>query len=546
MPNYVIIGLGSQADVIEAILNQHGISPFRIAYGDVPGDSQDIPSHLEDHCYILAIGDNKTRHEIAREYERKYPNIKWFNAISPRADIATTVKIGVGNVICAGAVVATHTNIGDHCIINTNASVDHHCKIGSFVHVAPNSAVCGNVTLHDGVFIGVGSSVVEKRAIRPWAFHRANTLVSKSSAPIPIYQPYLPSTHRSVVDALETGWISSQGEYIKKCQQIIQERLGIKHALLLANGTCATHCLFMALKHRYPQITKIYVPDSCYIAAINSALFEYSLDQLEVMRMDAATWNVDTSEEYWNTLDSNAAVLIVHNVGKIVPVKRLKGYRPDLVFVEDNCEGLFGRYNGKAAGTESLCSSASFFANKSITAGEGGLFMTDDDDLHQFIAKTCNQGVSQTRYLHDCLGYNYRITNLQAAVLYDQLGDLDKILKKKADIFTCYRNNLPKEYQQLEDQMTEGATWMFAIQIPGLINFETTEAFMRERGVDIRPFFFPVNAHGHTKEIKRLYTGVAEDLRREVIMLPSYPELTANEQAHIIECVKDLIVSCVE
>jgi perosamine synthetase len=246
---------------------------------------------------------------------------------------------------------------------------------------------------------------------------------------IPIYQPNVTKYNKSAIEAINSSWISNHGEYIELSTLLVKEKLNIDYAILMANGTCATHCLFISIKFKYPNINKIYVPNNAYVAAWNAALMEYQYEQLEVMKMDMNKWNINTNKEYIETLDTNSAVLIVHNLGNVINVPRLKKIRPDLIFVEDNCEGLFGKYNGIFSGTSSdiLCSSASFYGNKVVTTGEGGVFLTQDKEIYEYILRVYSQGMSQVRYLHDVHAYNYRMTNVEAAFLYDQLNDLDNI-----------------------------------------------------------------------------------------------------------------------
>ena len=134
---------------------------------------------------------------------------------------------------------------------------------------------------------------------------------------INIYNPNIAPYTKSAIDAIESGWISNHGKYIGLATEKLKEIMKCKHVILMANGTCATHCLFLALKHAHPAIAKIYVPNNAYVAAWNAALMEYSDCQLSVMRMDAPTWNICTDENYIATLDPNAAVLIVHNVDNV-------------------------------------------------------------------------------------------------------------------------------------------------------------------------------------------------------------------------------------
>ena len=366
---------------------------------------------------------------------------------------------------------------------------------------------------------------------------------------INIYEPNVTEYKKSAINAIESGWISNHGDCVSKSTQKIKEVLKCNYAILMANGTCATHCLFLAIKFKYPNINKIYVPNNAYVAAWNTALMVYPLEKLEVMKMDIKTWNINTNEEYIKTLDSNSAVLIVHNLGNIVNVPRLKNLRPDLIFVEDNCEGLFGKYNKIYSGTSEyiLCSSASFYGNKIVTTGEGGLFLTQHKDLYEHIEKIYSQGMSKTRYLHDVHAYNYRMTNVQAGFLYDQLTDINNILENKQKIFSNYEKLLDELIKMNKitlfekEENTEYAPWIFAIRIIGNSKtIEETTAFFRENGVDIRPFFYPINKHEHLLNIENNDSN-SETLNKEIIMIPSSPKITIEEQEKVVEIIRNFI-----
>ena len=362
---------------------------------------------------------------------------------------------------------------------------------------------------------------------------------------ISIYQPDIEKYSDSAISAIKTGWISNHGEYIEKTGSLLKRILNVKHCILMANGTCATHCLFLAIKHKHPEIRKIYVPNNCYVAAHNSVLMEYEKSQLTVMRMDLNTWNIDTSEDYIKSLDANSAVLIVHNLGNIVNVPRLKRLRPDLVFVEDNCEGIFGKYEGIHSGISesTLCSSASFYGNKIITSGEGGAFFTNDDDVYNYIKGVYSQGMSNVRYLHNLHAYNYRMTNVQAAFIYDQLNDLDSILQNKRRVFENYKELLRElidagKVRLFEcEEGTESSDWIFSVRLVGnKMTIEETTRFFNDNGVDIRPFFYPIHMHGHLSYFE-VDDPISILLNKEVIMIPSSPTITEEEQQKVVDVI---------
>ena len=153
---------------------------------------------------------------------------------------------------------------------------------------------------------------------------------------IPIYKPYINKYKKSALDAIHTEWISNYGIYVENSESKLKNIFNIKHCILMNNGTASTHCLFLSVKYLYPNIKKIYVPNNVFIAPINCALMEYDKSKLEVMKINRNTLNIDVSEKYFKELDTNSCVLIVHNLGNIVNVPRLKKIRPDLIFIEDN------------------------------------------------------------------------------------------------------------------------------------------------------------------------------------------------------------------
>jgi len=368
---------------------------------------------------------------------------------------------------------------------------------------------------------------------------------------ISIYQPDIEKYSVSAIHAIKTGWISNHGEYIEKTSSLLKRIFNVKHCILMANGTCATHCLFLAIKHKHPEIRKIYVPNNCYVAAHNSVLMEYEKYQLTVMRMDVNTWNIDTSEDYIKTLDVNSAIFIVHNLGNIVNVPRLKRIRPDLVFVEDNCEGIFGKYEGVYSGISesALCSSVSFYGNKIITSGEGGAFFTNDDDVYAYMKGVYSQGMSNVRYLHNVHAYNYRMTNVQAAFIYDQLNDLETILQNKQRVFENYRVLLrglidAGKVRLFEcEKETESSNWIFSVRLVGnTATIEETTQFFIHNGVDIRPFFYPIHMHDHLSDFV-VDDPVSALLNKEVIMIPSSPTITEEDQKKVVEVIREFCIA---
>ncbi len=361
---------------------------------------------------------------------------------------------------------------------------------------------------------------------------------------IPIYIPYIDKYKNSAISAIESNWVSNYGIFVKNSEEKLKSILNVKHCILMNNGTATTHCLLLALKYKYPDIKKIYIPNNVFVAPWNCVLMEYTKNHLEVVKTNPKTFNIDTSEEYIKSLKKDSAVLIVHNLGNIVNVSRLKRIRPDIIFIEDNCEGNFGKYEGIYSGTSesSLCSAVSFYANKTLTTGEGGAFFTNDDETYEYIKSIYSHGMTNERYIHNKIAYNYRMTNVQAAFLYDQLNDLDHILGLKENIFNYYDKLLDNALKRKKiikltnEENTISANWMYCIIIPGL-DFQNLEEYMNEKMVQIRPFFYDIRKHSHLQDIKVDYP----ELEIKGIMLPSYPGLKKEQQEYIINCLNEYI-----
>lgn len=359
---------------------------------------------------------------------------------------------------------------------------------------------------------------------------------------IPIYKPYFTKDNLKYAhDAIDSTWISSQGEYLDYVKDKIKDLIECNKIIFTNNGTTATHLLAIALKYKYPYINKIIVPNNVYVAAWNSFLFDKNYELIPI-DADLETWNFDL-DKIEEKLDENTAILVVHNIGNIVNVPELKRRFPNTVIMEDNCEGFLGKYEDKYTGTESFVSSASFFGNKNITSGEGGIFITNDDEVFKYINVVKNQGQSEEKFIHNILGYNYRMTNVQAAILYGQLFDLEFILNKKKEIFNQYQKGLENvkgiKFQKIEEN-TEHSNWMFGIRFTNfnIQNTKDLQLFLYKNGIETRPMFYDIKKHKHLSNIN-CETKNAEILQSQCIILPSYPTLTKSQINFITNAIKN-------
>ena len=374
---------------------------------------------------------------------------------------------------------------------------------------------------------------------------------------IPVYRPFLPpSSLKYAHEALDSGWVSSNGKYIQLATDKLQQLLNVKYVQLLNNGTAACHLLAKSLQFKH-NINEIIVPDNVYVAAINSFLFDRNFT-LRSIPSDINTWNIDLAElDAAITKHPKAAVLIVHNISNVINVPALKRKYPNTVFVEDNCEGFLGTYENKQTGTESFASAISFYANKNATSGEGGAFLTNDEDIYNSIKCIQGQGQSSKRFVHNRLGYNYRMTNVQAALLLGQLEILPTIMQMKNDVFSIYRDHLKDRediLMQTIDPNTTPANWMFGVRIPKqgtrIVEqgkYEQAEKFFIDRNIEIRPMFYSIQEHEYLTHSNIYFSDdkVARLLNKQCLILPSYPELTQEEQKHILKTLDEYVLQIV-
>ena len=338
-------------------------------------------------------------------------------------------------------------------------------------------------------------------------------------------------------DVIDSNWISISGKYIKMCEDKIKKLLNVKHVLLTNNGTSATHCIVKSVKFKYPNCNKIYIADHSYIAAYNSVLYEYSKEQIEIVPIDKNTWNIDLN--YIDKMEKKSCILIVHNLGNIIPIHLIKSRRPDIIIVEDNCEGFMGKYNNIYSGSDSLASSISFYANKHITCGEGGAFITNDDEVYHHIKCFCTQGITNAKYKHSMLAHNYKFNNLSAALLYSQLENLDIIYEKKKHIFNLYTKLFKKYSNIISLQYIETSTihsyWMFGIKFNnGYDSYNKIEEYFTKNNIEIRPFFYNYKNHPFLSDIK---VSSYKNFDNQIILLPMHCYLTDEDVKYIVNIV---------
>ena len=351
----------------------------------------------------------------------------------------------------------------------------------------------------------------------------------KISKPIPVYKPHLGENEKKYVnDCLDSTWISSRGEYISRFENGFSEFLDVPAATSVANGTVALHLALHALGIGTGD--EVIVPTLTYIASVNAIAYVGAtpvfVDSLE------DTWNVDPEDVRRKITPRTKVVMIVHLYGNPCAMAELQSLcaEHDLFLVEDAAEAFGSRYDGRSVGGFGHFSTFSFFGNKTITTGEGGMVTSNSVNLIERAAYLKSQSVSSTReYWHDEVGFNFRMTNICAAIGLAQLERAEEILaNKKAinDWYVQYLDGTGLRFQR-EEACATSSYWMVTVLASTEAQRDGLRDHLKTHGVETRPMFYP--AHRMPAFYSDASFPVAEQLSGRGMNLPSYPDLSESE-----------------
>lgn len=355
---------------------------------------------------------------------------------------------------------------------------------------------------------------------------------------IPVYQPYLTGREKEYVNrCLDSTWISSRGEFIGLFEHSFAEYIGAPHATSVCNGTVAIHLALAALG--IGPGDEVIVPALTYIASINTILQTGATpvfaDSLE------STWQVDPEDVRRKITAKTRAIMAVHLYGQACDMAALVGIcrEHDLLLVED-CAEAFGSYiDGRHVGTFGDVATFSFFGNKTITTGEGGMVVARDSAIMERARHLKNQGVSPSReYWHDELAYNYRMTNICAAIGLAQLEEAGNILARKRRIADGYRERLADLPLQVHREVpgTTHSFWMCSILVDDAGLRQALRDHLKGAGIETRPLFYPAHQIPHCRSDEAF--PVAESLSQRGINLPSYPALSDSEVDFVCRSIR--------
>jgi perosamine synthetase len=355
-------------------------------------------------------------------------------------------------------------------------------------------------------------------------------LASRPAHPlIPVYRPDLSGNERRyVLECVESSWVSSLGKFIGQFEEQVAAATGAAYAVAVCNGTVALHLALHCLG--IGPGDEVIVPSFTYIASVNTIAQTGATPVFAESRM--SDWLLDPADVARRITPRTRAIMPVHLYGvpcdmtALMSVARQHG----LAVIEDCAEAFGTTIDGRHAGLFGDVGTFSFFGNKTVTTGEGGMVITNDAALSERLRQAKGQGQSLTRrYWHEVMGFNYRMTNVAAAIGCAQMERLGEILAAKRALAARYKAlfaDFPVSFQAIPPGV-ESSYWLVTTLLPSEIDRDRVMAFMTTQQVETRPVFYP--AHQMPMYASDLKLPVAEEIAARGISLPSYPALNHAE-----------------
>jgi perosamine synthetase len=361
---------------------------------------------------------------------------------------------------------------------------------------------------------------------------------------IPISRPSITQKEIEYVsDAVKSGWISSLGEYINKFESGFSMYCGTKYGLATSNGTTALHLVLVSMGIK--QGDEVIIPDFSFIATANAVT--YTGAKAVMVDIDENTLCINPQSIVNAITHKTKAIIAVHVYGHPANMTEINkiAKKYNLLVIEDAAEAHGAEVNGHKVGSLSDAAIFSFYGNKIITTGEGGMITTNNALLYEKMKQLRDHAMSKNkRYWHEEVGYNYRMTNIQAALGCAQLERIDEIINKKMYIFECYLNEL-KDVSGIRlnhcEEWAKNVYWMVCLEV---YNFDEVKrdnfiSILKEYGIDSRPYFYPIS---DMPMYNNANTSNVHEIYKRGINLPSFFDITYDEIKFICKTIKDNLV----
>lgn len=358
---------------------------------------------------------------------------------------------------------------------------------------------------------------------------------------IPVSRPHLSGKEEEyVLDAVRSGWVSSIGKYIELFEASFAKFCGTKYALTTSNGTTGLH-LALATAGIGPG-DEVIVPDLTFVATANAVA--YTGAKPVIVDIEPDTLCISPAAVRAAITEKTRAIVPVHLYGHPADMDEMDAIakKHGLFVVEDAAEAHGAEYKGRRVGGLGHAGVFSFYGNKIITTGEGGMITTNDAEFYRKACFLRDQAMNmEKRYWHDIIGYNYRITNMQAALGLAQMESIDDMLGRRRGIMAQYRSVIATSDSvrlNFTANWAKSAYWMTCLEVDWFDEATRSNfmACLKARGIDSRPYFYPMSALPMYKQITPPNAASKSVIG---LNLPTYHELTARDIARIGDAVNE-------
>jgi perosamine synthetase len=364
---------------------------------------------------------------------------------------------------------------------------------------------------------------------------------------IPVSAPTLAGNEkRYVLDCIDTNWISARGKYVDRFEEEFAKFCGVRHGVACTNGTVALHLALLALG--IGPGDEVIVPTLTYVAPANAVRYCGATPVL--VDCEPESWNMDPARIESLVTAKTRAIIAVHLYGQPVDMDAVMDVasRHRLFVVEDAAEAHGAVYRGRKVGSIGHLSTFSFFGNKVISTGEGGMLTTDDPELAKRVRLYKEQGMDPNRrYWHPVVGYNYRMTNLTAAIGLAQVEMIDWHIQRRIEIARWYQDNLRavRGLSWQEEKAHSRHVFQFVTIVLNGEVAQTREeviSHLASRQIEGRPVVYPVHAMPPYRDFVRGRSfPVADRIASRGINLPTSASLSRADVDYVSECLSECL-----
>ncbi len=362
---------------------------------------------------------------------------------------------------------------------------------------------------------------------------------------IPLYQPNLSGDEKkNVLKCLSKNWISSKGEFVKKFENSFKKKFNYKFATVTTNGTTALHLALMALDIKKGD--EVIVPNLTYVAPVNA--INYVGAKPILIDVNNENWLMEIDKIKKKINKKTKAILLVHLYGACYDLDQMNDLKKKykIKIIEDCAEAIGTKYRKRFVGSIGDISTFSFYGNKTITTGEGGMLVTKIKYFYDKIVKLKSQGLDiykkENFYNHEIVGYNYRMTNICAAIGYTQLKKINSFILKKKKIDFLYKKFLQSNeinFQKI-DKFCNSSYWLITILFKNSNIKKKVVKYLKKNNIETRPIFKPMNQLNMYKSSNKHFKN-SINLYSRGISLPSYPNLRLKEIKHISNSINKIV-----